>query len=192
MMGLAVVTGARFSDAAAPTDQTYMPVVPTKSFEETLKQDSADKDKVMSDQQSLLEKRYDLRDDPSDVKMSGERKAVQQGVRVRLSNGMTWNKLGDMTPEQIKKLDAFPMGFRPLPHAKHVTGGMVFPKQEIDAIQKAESRDLKRFDVDFDIPDQFTPEFPPPMFLTSRPDLGDVSNGEVLTIKNYYRLLYGK
>ena len=30
------------------------------------------------------------------------------------------------------------------------------------------------------------------MFLTSRPDLGDVSNGEVLTIKNYYRLLYGK
>jgi cytochrome c peroxidase len=69
---------------------------------------------------------------------------------------------------------------------------MVFPKQQIDAIQKAEARDLQRFDVDFDLPDHLTPEFPPPMFLTSRPDLGDVSNGEVLTIKNYYRLLHGK
>jgi cytochrome c peroxidase len=69
---------------------------------------------------------------------------------------------------------------------------MVFPKQQIDAIQKAEARDLQRFDVDFDLPDHMTPEFPPPMFLTSRPDLGDVTKGEVLTIKNYYRLLHGK
>jgi cytochrome c peroxidase len=30
------------------------------------------------------------------------------------------------------------------------------------------------------------------MFLTTRPDLGDVTQGEVLTIKNYYRLLVGK
>jgi cytochrome c peroxidase len=79
-----------------------------------------------------------------------------------------------------------------LPHVKHPTGGMVFPQQQIDAIQKAEARDLKRFDVDFDLPEHLTPEFPPPMFLTSRPDLGDVTNGEVLTIKNYYRLLHGK
>jgi len=192
VMGLAVLTEGRLCRAAEPADQTYMPVVPAKSFEETLKQDSADKDKVMSDQQALLEKRYDLRDDPSDVKMSGERKAVQQGVRVKLSSGMTWDKLGDMTPEQIKQQNAFPMGFRPLPHVKHMVGGMVFPKQQIDATQKAEGRDLKRFDVDFDTPDQFTPEFPPPMFLTSRPDLGDVSNGEVLSFKNYYRLLVGK
>jgi len=75
---------------------------------------------------------------------------------------------------------------------KHLVGGMVFPQVQIDAIQKAETRDLKRFDVEFDLPDHFTPEFPPPIFLTSRPDLGDVSNGEVLTVKNYYRLLYGK
>jgi cytochrome c peroxidase len=69
---------------------------------------------------------------------------------------------------------------------------MDFPQVQIDAIAKAEQRDLKRFDVEFDLLDHFTPEFPPPIFLTTRPDLGDVSNGEVLTIKNYYRLLYGK
>jgi cytochrome c peroxidase len=111
---------------------------------------------------------------------------------VKLPNGATWDRLNSMTPEQIKRQNLFPMGFRPLPHVKHMTGGMVFPKQEIDEIKKQEARDLQRFDVDFDIPDHFTPEFPPPMFLTSRPDLGDVSQGQVITIKNYYKLLYGK
>jgi cytochrome c peroxidase len=124
--------------------------------------------------------------------MSGGRKAVQQGVRVKLHGGATWDRLSGMTPDEIKQQNLFPHGFRPLPHVKHPTGGMVFPKQQIDAIQKAEARDLQRFDVDFDLPDHLTPEFPPPMFLISRPDLGDVTQGEVLTIKNYYRLLHGK
>lgn len=192
LAGFVVVTAIAAVYAAAPTDQTYMPVVPTKSFDEMLKQDTADKPKAMADQKALLEKRYDLSNKPSNVKMSGNRKAVQQGVRVKPQSGTTWDKLGSMTPEEIKQKNAFPMGFRPLPHVKHPVGGMVFPQQQIDAIQKAEARDIKRFDVEFDIPDQFTPEFPPPMFLTSRPDLGDVSNGEVMTIKNYYRLLSGK
>jgi cytochrome c peroxidase len=47
---------------------------------------------------------------------------------------------------------------------------------------------LERFDVEFDIPDAFLPEFPPAIFLTSRPELGDVSRGEVISINNYYRL----
>jgi cytochrome c peroxidase len=42
--------------------------------------------------------------------------------------------------------------------------------------------------VEFDIPDAFLPEFPPAIFLTSRPELGDVSRGEVISINNYYRL----
>jgi cytochrome c peroxidase len=147
---------------------------------------------VLARQKALLEKRYDLSDNASNVQMSGKRKAVQQGVRVKLPNGATWDRLNSMTPEQIKRQNLFPMGFRPLPHVKHMTGGMVFPKNEIDEIKKQEARDLARFDADFDIPDHFTPEFPPPMFLTSRPDLGDVSQGQVITIKNYYKLLYGK
>lgn len=173
-------------------ENTYMPVVPTKTFEEIFQQDTGEKAKVMGDQQALLNKRYDLRDDPSNVQMAGKRKAVQQGVRVKLHGGASWASLAGMTPEQMKSQNVFPYGFRPLPHVKHPTGGMVFPQQEIDEIQKQEARDLKRFDVDFDLPVHLIPEFPPPMFLTSRPDLGDVSQGEVLTIKNYYRLLHGK
>ncbi|MCR4313164.1 MAG: hypothetical protein NUV58_02875, partial [Candidatus Roizmanbacteria bacterium] len=48
-----------------------------------------------------------------------------------------------------------------------------------------------RFDVDFDLPEAYLPEFPPPLYLTSRPDLGDVSGGEEITINNYYEKLNG-
>ncbi len=178
--------------AAPPPEQTYMPVVPTKSFEEVFKADTGEKAAVQARQQALLEKRYDLSNSASNVPMSGKRKAVQQGVRVKLPNGTSWDKLSSMTADEIKQQNLFPMGFRPLPHVKHMTGGMVFPKQQIDEIKKQEARDLQRFDVDFDLPDHLTPEFPPPMFLTSRPDLGDVSQGQVITVKNYYKLLYGK
>jgi cytochrome c peroxidase len=186
------MSGAQVLAQQRAVENTYMPVVPTKSFEEIHQQDTAAKANVMNAQKTLLESRYDVRNNPSNAQMSGNRKAVQQGVRVKLHGGSTWDSLAGMSPDQIKAQNLFPHGFRPLPHVKHPVGGMVFPKQQIDAIQKAEARDLQRFDVDFDLPDHLTPEFPPPMFLTSRPDLGDVSNGEVLTIKNYYRLLHGK
>jgi len=172
--------------------QTYMPVVSDKPFEEVMQGDVAEKPDVMQKQQSLFEQRYDLSDQPSDVKMSAGRKAVQEGVRVRLSEGVTWEQLSAASPERIKETNSFPYGFRPLPHTKHPTGGQVFPKLQIDAIQKLESRDLSRFDIDFDLPDHLTPEFPPPIFLSNRPDLGDVSQGQVLSIKNYYTLLKGK
>jgi cytochrome c peroxidase len=124
--------------------------------------------------------------------MSGKRKKVQMGVRVRLPEGVdSWEALAEMSPAEIKEKDLFPMGFRPLPHTKHPTGGQVFPETHIAGIKKAEDRDLTRFDIAFDLPKHLTPEFPPPIFLTSRPDLGDVSQGELLTIKNYYRLFKG-
>ena len=172
--------------------ESYMPVVMDQDFETVQKEDQEQKPKFADRQKALLEARYDLGNSPSDVMMAGGRKAVQEGVRVKLSEGVTWEQLAGMTPEEVKSQNAFPMGFRPLPHAKHETGGMVFPKNQIDAIKKAEQRDLQRFDVDFDLPDHLMPEFPPPMFLTTRPDLGDVSQGQVVTIKNYFALMKGK
>ena len=47
---------------------------------------------------------------------------------------------------------------------------------------------LERFDVDFDLPEAFLPEFPPAIFLQNRPELGDVSRGEVVSINNFHRL----
>ena len=173
-------------------EESYLPVVIDRPFEAILKDDSAARDTFMQRQRALFEQRYDLGNRPSNVMMSGGRKAVQQGVRVKLPAGATWQQLAQMTPEQIREKNLFPGGFRPLPHAKHATGGMVFPQAHIDAIRKAEQRDLERFDIGFDLPDHLTPEFPPPVFLTTRPDLGDISQGQVLTIRNYYELTKGK
>src|SRR5436190_17915296 len=55
-------------------------------------------------------------------------------------------------------------------------------------MQMAKFPRLQRFDVDFDLPEEFLPEFPPAMFLRNRSELGDVSRGEVVSINNYYRL----
>jgi cytochrome c peroxidase len=61
----------------------------------------------------------------------------------------------------------------------------------IDEVKRQEGRDLTRFDVEYDIPDHFLPEFPPAMYLNQRTDLGDVSQGKLVTIENYYVLFNG-
>jgi len=61
----------------------------------------------------------------------------------------------------------------------------------VDEIVKQEQRDLRRFDLDFDLPDHFLPDFPAPIFLTTRPDLGDVSQGQLVTINNFFELFNG-
>jgi cytochrome c peroxidase len=91
-----------------------------------------------------------------------------------------------MTPDEIRQRGLLPAGFMPLPHVKQATGGQVFPDRRIDEIRRQEDHDLRRFDVNFDLPDHLTPEFPPPIFLTTQPHLGDVSRGQLLTIKNSY------
>jgi cytochrome c peroxidase len=118
-------------------------------------------------------------------------KPVQEGTRAKLPKGASWEALAAMRPEEVREKDLFPHGLMPLPHPNQPEGGMLFPKFHIDEIKKQEGRDLTRFDLDFDLPDQFLPEFPPPIFLTIRPDLGDVSQGKLVTIMNYYDLFNG-
>jgi cytochrome c peroxidase len=176
------VVSAQMPENIDSGGKTYMPVVIEKSFDEIMKKDVADKPEYMKRQMELLERRYDMRDRPSNVMMSGGKKPVQEGVRVKLPKEMTWEKLAMMSPEKIREKDLFPEGFLPFPHVKHETGGQVFPENHIKEIEKLEKRSLERFDVEFDLPDHFLPEFPPPIFLTTRPDLGDVSQGKLLSI----------
>jgi cytochrome c peroxidase len=118
-------------------------------------------------------------------------KAVQGGVRVKLPTGTTWDDLAKMSPGEVRESGKWPKGFLPLPHPNQAEGGMVFPKFHINEIKKQEQRDLTRFDLDFDLPDHFLPEFPPPIYLTTRPDLGDVSQGKLVTIMNYFDMFQG-
>jgi cytochrome c peroxidase len=188
-----VVTGWVVANAQDPKKgadagqrpSSFTPVVP-----KTLERLKADKPKFMARQADLLKQRYDLSDRPAaGVQMTGG-KPVQAGVRVRLQAG-SWEKLAQMSPEEIRSQGLVPAGFFPLPHPKHEEGGMVFPKFHIDEIKRQEGRDLTRFDIDFDLPDHLLPKFPPPIFLTTRPDLGDVSKGKLVTIDNFFELFDG-
>ncbi|MDR3442543.1 MAG: cytochrome B6 [Legionella sp.] len=177
--------------SAPAVPSSYMPVVINETFQSILQRMSAAKEGFNNRQQELLKQRYDLSNKPSPTTKMSNGKAVQDGVRVKLPAGMTWEKLAEMSPEEIKKQGLFPQGFLPLPHPNHAEGGMLFPKFAIDEINKQENRDLTRFDLDFDIPDHFLPPFPAPIFLTTRPDLGDVSKGKLVTIENYFELFNG-
>jgi cytochrome c peroxidase len=189
-LSVVVLSWAAFSDSLPP-DASYRPL-PTRPFSEVRAADEAEKPAVMRRQTELLQQRYDLSDRPiPGVFMSGRRRAVQGGVRVRLPHEMTFDRLAQMTPDAIAEGSLLPAGFLPLPHVKQATGGQVFPNNQIDTIKDRESRNLRRFDVDFDLPDHLTPEFPPPFYLTTHPELGDVSQGNLLTIKNYYALMVG-
>jgi cytochrome c peroxidase len=154
---------------------------PMQTFEEGMKADMEVKSKVMETQRKLLESRYDLTPhlDP-EAKMS-RGKPLAVGPTAKLREGTTWESLAKMSPEEIRTAGLFP--YPSLPHPKQQPGGQVFPQVQIEMFPR-----LQRFDVDFDIPEAFLPEFPPAIFLQSRPELGDVSRGEVVSINNYYRL----
>jgi cytochrome c peroxidase len=164
---------------------------PPEPFAAVVTRMSAAKPELARRQKALLESRYDLSDRPAQGVTMSRGKPVQGGVRVKLASSMTWDRLARMAPDEIRTGGHWPAGFLPLPHPNHPEGGMLFPPQHIEEVKKQEQRDLTRFDLDYDVPAHLLPEFPPPIFLTTRPDLGDVSQGKLVTIANFYDLFSG-
>jgi cytochrome c peroxidase len=190
-MFLCVSAACAAGAVSADQPTSYAPVDIKEDFPTTLKRMEAAKPAIEQRQQKLLEERYDLSDRPAKGVSMSRGKPVQSGVRVRLPQGATWDSLSRLSAQDVRAKGLFPAGFMPLPHPNHPEGGMVFPKFHIDEIKRQEERDLTRFDLDFDLPDPFLPEFPAPIYLTTRPDLGDVSKGRLITIDNYYETFNG-
>jgi cytochrome c peroxidase len=186
-----VGTGALAAQAAVPN--SYAPVDDRESFETVKARMEKERPAVLARFQRLLNERYDLSDKAvSGVTSSGRNKPIQGGVRVKLPKGVgSWTDLAAMAPGEVRNRDLWPAGFYPLPHDNQAEGGMLFPKYHIDRVKAQDGRDLKRFDLDFGLPDRFLPEYPPAIYLTTRPDLGDVSKGQVVTLANYYELFNG-
>src|SRR5256886_11075040 len=185
-----VAMRTRAAEGADPRASSYMQVT-EEDFRTVLARMRAAKAGIEKRQQGLLVARYDLADRPVVGTTMSRGKPVQGGVRVKLPTGVTWDALAKASADEIQQRGAFPQGFMPLPHPNHPEGGMVFPKFLIDETRRQTGRDLTRFDLDFDLPDRFLPEFPSPVYLTTRPDLGDVSRGQLVTISNYYELFNG-
>ncbi|WZP00791.1 cytochrome B6 [Isosphaeraceae bacterium EP7] len=174
--------------AQAPSsyDQIAPVLLGKEAFKDRMAKDKADKAAVMARQQDLLKARYDLASKPHQTSKMTRGKPIQVGPAARLPQGLTWDQLAAMPSAEIREKGLFPAGFLPLPHPKHEVGGMLFSQVEIKALPR-----LERFDLDFDLPDHFLPEFPPAMFLTSRTDLGDVSQGKVVTVENFQEIFAG-
>ena len=160
---------------------SYRPVDLPGTFQEREKAWSAQRPAVDAAQRRLLEQRYDFTGKVSaDTRMSGG-KPIPVGPVARLPKGIaSWEALDALSADEIRRRDLFP--YKPLPHPLTSTGGPVFP---------ADKASYKRFDVDFDLPEAYLPEYPPPLFLTTRPDLGDVSKGQIVSEGNYFRMFNG-
>lgn len=162
---------------------SFMPVI-EEPFDVVRARDKAAKASVMAAHQRFLDEHYDLRRRVDESVRMTRGKPIPVGPTAKLKSGTTWEQLGRMSPDEIRDKGLFP--YLPLPHVNHPVGGMVFPQTEIKLLPRVE-----RFDMDFDLPDHFLPEFPPAMFLTSRKDLGDVSKGQLITVNNFYQLFNG-
>jgi cytochrome c peroxidase len=116
--------------------------------------------------------------------MSGG-KPIMQGPVARLPQGIeSFAALAELSPDEIRDRDLFP--YKPLAHPLQSTAHMLFPQAWIKAHPEHE-----RIDCDFDIPDAYLPEFPPPLFLTTHKELGDVTGGREVTLANYYEIFNG-
>ncbi len=151
------------------------------------KQGVAQKAKVMKLRMDYMKLRYNLSCKTHSQWTMARSKPIPVGPTVRLPKGVkSWEQLAAMSPTEIHKKGLFPEGFRDLSHPLHSTGHMLFPQSWL----KVHPED-KRFDVDFDIPNCYLPEFPPPLFITTRPDLGDISKGKEITLSNFRELTDG-
>ncbi len=170
------ITGFDFARDPLNADRPFM------TFDEIMKKESSQKAMVMAAQRQLLASRYNLepRYEQQGATMS-RGKPVPVGPTARLPEGMTFEQLASLGPDGIRQRGIFP--YPSLPHPLHANGGQVFPQVQVAMFPR-----LERFDVDFDIPNEFLPEFPPAIFLQNRPELGDVSRGQVVNVNNFREL----
>jgi cytochrome c peroxidase len=106
---------------------SYLPVDIKESFASIMARMKAAKPDIEKEHANLLSARYDLSNRPAKDAAMSRRKPLQEGVRVKLPAGATWDQLASMSPAGIRDKNLFPKGFYPLPHPNHPEGGMVFP-----------------------------------------------------------------
>jgi cytochrome c peroxidase len=157
------------------------------SFDEFYKMCARHKPRVMAERAKYMKLRYNFTGAVTREATMTRGKPLPVGPVVRLPRGVaSWEDLARLDPAAILQRDLFPLGFRPLSHPLHTVGHQLFPQSWTRV-----HPEHQRFDVDFDIPDAYLPEFPPPLFLTTRPDLGDVSRGHEITQANFHELFDG-
>ncbi len=155
-------------------------------FEQWVDFNVKQKPKLMADIRSYMNGRFDFHGQAIPKQwMSGGRKPIMAGPVTRLPKGInSYEELSALSADEIREKDLFP--FKPLAHPIQSTAHMVFPNSWV-----ALHPHHKRMDVDMDIPEEYLPEFPPPLFLTTHKELGDVAQGKLISLENYYEIFDG-
>ena len=154
-------------------------------FDQWLEFHRKQKPKLMNDIKNYMDGRYNFSGTAIPKAYMSGGKPIMKGPVSRLPPGVeSFEALAEMDPAEIRKRDLFP--YKPLAHPLQSTAHMVFPREWIKAHPEHE-----RIDVDMDIPEIYLPEFPPPMYLTTHKELGDVTNGKEVTLDNYYEIFDG-
>lgn len=159
------------------------PVLPM-TFSKWLRYNLDRKESLMKEVRAYMDGRYDFSGKTlPGVKMSGG-KPIMAGPVSRVPEKMSFEALAKLSPEEIKQKDLFP--YKPLAHPIHTTAHMVFPEAWLEVHPED-----RRIDVDMDIPQAYLPEFPPPLYLTTHKELGDVTGGKEITFDNYFAIFDG-
>ena len=153
---------------------------PMETLDAIMRADIDAKPKVMQEQQRYLEQHYDLTPhfDPS-AKMS-RGKPLCVGPTAGLPTNLrskTWPK---WNPAEIRRQNLFP--YPALPHPKQTPGGQVFPQVQIKMFPRLSDT------TSISIFRKLSAGVSARNLFAKRPELGDVSRGEVVSINNYYRL----
>ena len=160
------------------------PLMPMR-FEQWLAFHRDQKPRLMADVRDYMASRFDFSGAARPGAFQSGGKPVMQGPVARLPDGLdTFEELAALGAAEIRRRDLFP--YKPLAHPLASTAHMVFPDSWIDAHPEHE-----RIDVGMDIPDAYLPEFPPPLFLTTHKELGDVTNGQEITLDNHFQMFDG-
>lgn len=155
------------------------------AWDEWVELNVARKPVLMERVREYMDERFDFSGEAvPGAAMSGG-KAIMAGPVARLPEGLaSWSALAALPPDEIREQGLFP--YEPLAHPLSSTAHMVFPDSWVRSHPEHE-----RMDMDHDFPDAYLPEFPPPMFLTTHKELGDVTQGREVTLANYYEIFDG-
>jgi cytochrome c peroxidase len=160
------------------------PVLPM-SFDEWLAFHEKQKPELMEDVKAYMAERYAFTGAGMPGQFMSGGKPVASGPVARLDETIeSYESLAALLPAEIKARDLFP--YKPLAHPLQSVAHMVFPRNWI-----AVHPEHERIDVDMDFPEAYLPEFPPPLFLTTHLELGDVTNGREVTLDNFYEIFDG-
>ncbi len=140
---------------------------------------------LMADVAEYMASRFDFHGTAMPDRFMSGGKPIMAGPVARLRDDAdSYEALAELSPEQIREKGLFP--YPPLAHPLQSTAHMVFPDTWI-----AVHPEHERIDVGHDFPDAYLPEFPPPLFLTTHKELGDVAQGREITLENYYEIFDG-